>query len=212
VYIVQPRYEGADPVRMQAFPAYDLMDFTGALADAAKATRLPDAPLIAGPWCKKTFCPNARICPALERMQHMLVKQEFSAAVPYDAQALSTALTSIPLVEERIAAIKAFAYERASAGDAVPGYKLVEKRARRHWTDENAVIKWAEERAINPFEALKLKSPAGLERGMGKPEKADLSQYTAFVSSGTTLVPESDSRSEINKRITADDFQLIGGQ
>ena len=140
----------------------------------------------------------------------MLVKQEFSAAVPYDAQALSTALTSIPLVEERIAAIKAFAYERASAGDAVPGYKLVEKRARRHWTDEALVIKWAQDRAIEPFEKPELKSPAQLEKGLKKPEKADLAAFTVSISSGTALVPEADARPAVSKQITVNDFETIG--
>ena len=209
VYIVQPRFEGAEPVRMQSFPAFDLMEFAGDIAHAAKATRLPDAPFTPGPWCQKTFCPNARQCPALERMQHMLIKQEFSDVVPFDPKQLADALTAIPLVEARIKAIKEFAYERAVAGDQIPGWKLVDKRARRHWTDEKAVVAWAEQRAINPYEDPVLKSPAQLEKGLKKPEKAELAAFTASVSSGSVLAPESDSRPAVQKMLTVDDFDIV---
>ena len=211
VYIVQPRFEGAEPVRMQSFPAHDLLEFAGDIAHAAKATRLPDAPFTAGPWCRKTFCPNARQCPALERMQHALVKQEFSDVVAYDPKKLADALTAIPLVEERIKAIKEFAYERAVAGDAIPGWKLVDKQPRRHWTNEKAVVAWAKKRAIEPYEEPVVKSPAQLEKGLGKAEKAELAEFTAKVSSGSTLVPESDKRPAISKQVTINDFEVIGG-
>ena len=209
VYIVQPRFEGAEPVRMQSFPAHDLLEFAGDIAHAAKATRLPDAPFTAGPWCKKTFCPNARGCPALEKMQHALVKQEFGDVVPFDPKQLADALTAIPLVEARIRAIKEFAYERAVAGDQIPGWKLVDKRPRRQWTDEKAVISWAESRAINPFETPAVKSPAQMEKGLKKQEKTELAQFTASVSGGSTLVAESDARPAVSAMITVDAFDVI---
>lgn len=209
VYIVQPRYEGVEPVRMQLFPAWDLMEFASEAAIAAKATRQPNAPLVAGAWCKKTFCPNTAVCPELERMQHEMVKSEFAAVVPFDGRRLADSLAAIPLVEERIKAIKEFAYARAVAGDAIPGYKLVEKRPRRHWTDEKAVIKWAKERAIEPFVEPELKSPAQLEKALKKPEKTELAAFTVSISSGTTLVPEADSRPAVSNQVTVDDFDVI---
>jgi hypothetical protein len=212
VYIVQPRFEGAEPVRSFKFPALDLLDFAGTLGTGAEKTRQPNAPLIAGAWCKKTFCPNAATCPELERMQNAVIKQEFAAAVPYDPAILKTALDQIPLVEQRIAAIKAFAYERACAGDAIPGYKLVAKKAMRQWTDRAAVVKWADERAIDPYETPELKSPAQLEKGLGKADKEALKNFYASVSSGTTLVPEGDKRPPISAQVTATDFEIVGNE
>ena len=212
VYIVQPRYEGAEPVRMQLFPAWDLMEFAGTAAHAAKCTRLPDAPLTPGPWCKKTFCPNARTCPALEKYQHALVAAQFSDVAPYDPKALQTALDAIPLVEQRISAIREFAYMQAMNGRPVPGYKLVAKRAKRAWNNETAVIKWAKDRAIDPFEPASLKSPAQLEKGLRKPEKTELTPFISAVSSGESLVPETDPRPAVSKTITADDFDAINSR
>jgi hypothetical protein len=211
VYIVQPRFEGAEPVRMQSFPAFDLMEFAADIAHAAKATRIPDAPFVPGTWCTKTFCPNARACPALERMQHALLKNDFPAATPFVPAQLSEALASIPLVEARIKAITDFAYAQACEGREIPGYKLVDKRPRRHWTDEDAVVTWAKDRAIDPYEKPALKSPAQLEKGLKKDEKKELGQFTASVSSGTVLVPASDSRPAVSKMVTVDDFEAIGG-
>lgn len=210
VYIVQPRFEGAKPVRVEKFAAFDLMEFAGDLVEAAKATCRSDAPLTPGSWCKKTFCPATYTCPALEGMQHALVKAEFSEVISFDPKALGQTLSSITLVEERIKALKDFAYTQAVAGLKIPGWKLVDKKPRRHWTDQNAVIKWAKDRAVDPFAEPELKSPAQLEKGLKKGEKAELAQFTAAVSSGTTLVPEADARQEVNKMVTVDDFDVIG--
>ena len=212
VGIVQPNFEGAEAVRYESFPAVELLDFAGDIAEAAIRTRQPDAPLTAGTWCKKTFCPHAASCPALEKLQHALVKADAQQIVAYNPTQLAEALSMVPLVKERIKAIEEEAYRRATAGEQVPGYKLVDKRPRRHWTDTKAVIAWAEERAINPFHAPELKSPAQMEKGMKAAEKRELAQFTAAVSSGSTLVPESDNRPAISKQISVDDFPELDGQ
>jgi hypothetical protein len=210
IYIVQPRYEGAEPVRMQLFPAWQLMEFAGEVAEAAKATRNPQAVLTPGPWCAKTFCPNRADCPELQRQETALMTQEF-AIVPVDPVTLAKWLAAVPLVKERIKAIEELAYQQALSGVHIPGHKLVEKCARRQWTDEKAVIAWAKERAIEPFEEPELKSPAQLEKGLKKAEKTELAQFTVALSSGTVLVAEGDARPAVTKAITADDFVAIGG-
>jgi hypothetical protein len=211
VYIFQPRYEGAEPLRMESFDAWELMEFAGEIAVAAEATRKPDAPLVAGPWCSKTFCPNARVCPELERRQHAIVRATFSELAPYDPSALADALNMVPMVKERIKAIEEFAYKEASAGKKIPGYKLVDKVARRHWNDEKAAAEWAKTKGVDPYEEPAVKSPAQLEKGLKKAEKAELAQFYSAVSSGSVLVPESDKRPEITKVATAADFAAIGG-
>lgn len=210
-YIVQPRFEGAPPVRMESFAAFDLMEFAADLIEAAVETRKANARLTPGPWCKKTFCPNAHLCPALETMQHALLKMEFSDIVPVDPVALGKALSDIVLLEERSKAIKALAYATAVAGTKIPNWKLVDKMPRRQWTNPDAAIKWAQERAINPFVEPEIKSPAQMEKGLKKAEKAELKPFYASVSSGSTLVPDSDSRQEISRAVTAADFDVIGG-
>jgi len=174
------------------------------MVDAAALTRVDNPPLVPGKeQCR--FCPALHICPALETAQHALVATEFTPAVKYDAQKLADALSQIPMVEARITALREFAYAEAERGNVVPGYKLVDKRAYRSWTDEDAVIKWAKASAVDPYAPPEIKSPAQMEKGLKKPEKEALKQFTESKSSGRTLVPVADERPEA-KRLTAVDF------
>lgn len=214
VLIVQPRFEGAQPVRSFTFKAIELLDFIADLKEAAERTRQPDAPLVAGEHCK--FCPASRDCPELERRSHALVAAQFDVASPYDAKKLAEALAQIPLVKERIKAIEEFAYQEAMRGADVPGYKLVEKRPTRKWKSEDVVRMWCEQQAISPYAEPEILSPAQLEKRLGenaprgKKKEAGkvLKPLIEKVSSGYALVPESDDRPPA-KRIEASAFDLL---
>lgn len=214
VCIVQPRHEGSEPIRSETFAAVDILDFVADLKEAAAATRLPNAPLKSGTWCK--FCPNARTCPELERHQHALVAQQFAVGAPYDPDALAKALTSIPLVKERIKAIEEFAYAEATRGSEIPGFKLVAKRANRKWADEDELRQWGIRENVNVFDAPELLSVAQLEKRVkeaapkGKKKDAGdaLKPFVVKQSSGNTLVPESDNRPPA-KTVSAEDFNLL---
>lgn len=208
--IVQPRYEGAEPVRTFAFDAFDLLDFRADIQAAITAARAVDAPVTPGPWCKKTFCPAAKTCPALKAMQDNLLAQQFSPFIDYDINELAAALDQVPLVKERIKQIEEFAYSEANRGVAIPGHKLVDKIPRRQWrVDEGTVAQWAKERAIEPYTKT-LITPAELEKALRRrPSDAEqtwLKENAPAVSSGTTLVPDADKRAARAHAVSADDF------
>lgn len=214
--IVQPRFEGAAPVRSWSFKAIELLDFVADLKEAAARTRQPNPPLVAGDHCK--FCPKARTCPELEKRQHALTAVEFSAVQAYDPAALASALAAIPLVKERIKAIEEFAYAEALAGRDVPGYKLVDKRPTRKWKSEDEVVAWAEANAIDPYAPRAVISPAQMDarvkatapRGKKKEAVEVLKPLYEFVSSGLALVPVADNRPPV-KTIQATDFPEAEG-
>jgi hypothetical protein len=215
--IVQPRFEGAAPVRNWTFKTSEVLDFVADAQAAAERTRDPRAELLleAGDWCK--FCKAARTCPELERKQHELVAAEFGAIADY--KQLAAALAAIPQVKERIKAIEEFAYTEAQAGrfGEEHGYKLVDKVPRRKWKSEGDVIEWAQANAIDPYEKS-LKSPAQMEaklketapKGQKGKVGAVLEPFVEKISSGTVLVPVTDARQPA-KRISADDFAVIDG-
>lgn len=194
VTIVQPRIEHEDGrVRSWTFPAIDLLSFAADVDSAATRTRLVNPALVPGEsQCQ--WCPARRICPALEKKQHALLAAEFKEITPYDPAALATALDAIPLVEARIKAIREFAYEEAMKGKDIPGHKLVAKRATRQWIDEKTAAEWAIKHGVDPYEEPKVRSPAQVEKGLKKAEKEAMAQLVVSVSSGFTLVPESDKR------------------
>lgn len=219
VTIVQPRYEGAAPVRDFTFKAIDILDFVADLKKAAELSRLPDAPLAAGEHCKS--CKAASTCPELEKRQHEIIAAEFSVAAPYDLAKLAAALVAIPLVKERIKAIEEFAYSEATRGVAIPGFKLVEKKANRSWRDEAAVVAFAATVGVDPYEPPQPRavlSPAQFEkklaenapRGKKKEVGKVLEPLVQRISSGTALVPESDERQPY-QRIAAEDFDILPG-
>ncbi len=234
VRIVQPRFEGAAPVRSWSFKASDILEFVADVQEAAERSRAEDTPFKAGDHCK--FCAHARDCKELERHQHSITLMEFGTVdvqVPdgkktklalapkpgaiVDHAKLAEALKSIPLVKERIKALEEFAYAEATAGREIPGYKLVDKVAHRKWRDESAVVLWAEAKALDPYAPREVISPAQMERliapTMPKGQKTKgpalmLEPLVERVSSGTALVPVTDARAPA-KLITANDFEVV---
>lgn len=223
VRVVQPRFEGAQPVRDWHFKAHDILDFVADVQDAAAKSRDKATPLTAGDHCG--FCPHAKDCPELERRTHSLLSDEFglvaAAATPlaqYDPVKLARALADIPLVKERIKALEAFAYQEATLGKEIPGWKLVDKRANRKWKSEGDVLEWAQAHAIDPYAPREVISPAQMEKliakdapkGQKKKAGAVLEPFVEKVSSGTALVPVTDERPSA-KLVTADDFAVVDG-
>ena len=212
VRIIQPRLEiDGQKVRDWTFDGKAILEFAADLVEAAKRASEPNAPLNPGYWCRKTFCPVARTCPAVEKYQHAMVAAEFDVNLPVTKETLeqvAKALEMIGPLEAKIKQIEAYAYDLANRGLDIPGYKLVDKRANRKWKDQEQVIVWAKARGVEPYGEPPILSPAQLEKKLKKDEKKELEQFVEKVSSGTTLVPVSDNRPAAN-RITADDFAAL---
>jgi hypothetical protein len=115
-------------------------------------------------------------------------------------------------------AIEEFAYAEALRGVAIPGFKLVDKIARRRWKSEEEIVKWATERAIDPYEPRVVASPAQIEKkiaetapkGKKKESGKVLEPFVEKVSSGTALVPVDDNRAPA-KVVSIEDFAVIEG-
>jgi hypothetical protein len=178
LHIVQPRApHPKGPVRSWETDPLALMEAEDEIAVAAKATDDPNAPLNAGEWCR--FCPAAPICPALRQRSLMAAMAEFSLEV----------------IGNWLRAVQEFAHAEAVDGRIPPGFKLVAKRATRRWRDENemldALIDYPREEL---FVEPKVKSPAQIEKLVGKKNFGVLEGIVVRESSGTNLVPEDDPK------------------
>lgn len=210
--VVQPRYEGANPVRSETFKAVELLDFAIDAQEACARTRLPNPPLVAGDHCK--FCPKARTCPELEKRHHALIQADLGAVI--DVQQVAVLLKSVPLAKVRIKAIESYAYKLACQGVEIPEHKLVEKEGRRKWKSEGDVIMWAQQNAVDPYAPREVLSPAQLEekikatapKGKKKEAVKVLEPFYHKVSSGTALVHVSDDRPAV-KRVADSDFAAV---
>jgi hypothetical protein len=79
-------------------------------------------------------------------------------------------------------------------GASVPGWKLVNKRATRQWTDEDKASDFLEANGVYPLQEPKVISPAVAEKALKKAKIALPDDLVVAVSTGSTLAPESDPR------------------
>ncbi|TXG77610.1 DUF2800 domain-containing protein [Candidatus Dojkabacteria bacterium] len=212
--IVQPRCPHPDgPVRRHRFPAINLIDFSSDLVEAAIRTTYKDAPLIPGDHCK--FCPASGICPKLHEKAVEVAKEEFSPALSYDPKKLAETLNWLPALEGYIKSVREFAYREAQHGRTPPGWKVVAKRAIRKWNDSVKAWKVLKEDFDLPEDEIlesKMKSPAQVEKLIPKHLKNEFKELVTAVSSGVTLVPESDRRPAVQSTAKLDFMDAINAE
>jgi hypothetical protein len=125
-----------------------------------------------------------------------------------DAMQISRYLTKASMLEQWITDLRALAHTMLEAGAVVPGFKLVAKRATRQWADDDQALVAMLNDGIPEAELLTTKviSPAQAEKVLKKHGKQLPANQVVAVSSGSTLVEESDPRPavlQIGQQLTA---------
>ena len=182
--IVQPPYVKrwvTDLARVDAFEKE--------LAAAVKIAARPDAPLASGDHCK--WCAAKPVCPIMTGAVDRALKAKLEA-LPVDQ--IAHYLEQAPLIEGFIKDLQQLAHGLLEEGQKVPGWKLVNKRATRQWTNEDKAEAWMEARGIYPLQEPKLKSPAQAEKDMKKMKEKLPDDLIVAVSTGSTIAPENDPR------------------
>ncbi len=210
ITIVQPRASHPDgPVRSEVVSAFDLINWTSELMEAAARTLDPAAPLQTGEWCR--FCPGKVKCPELRKQALTVARTEFSADLeltkqPPPVESLSEAelskiLQAGKLLTDWYRGAQGEAFARLSQGISIPDFKLVAKQARRKWAVEGdeLLTSLVMEADIPPehLHVPKLKSPAQMEKGLDKAQKAAMAAFVVKKSSGATIAPSGDKRVEL---------------
>lgn len=198
--VVQPRCPHKDgPVRRWRIPAIDLLDFRADLRAFAQKTEEPDAPLVPGSHCR--FCIAAATCPGLKSKALAMAKRAFAADKPYEPEDLAVALSRADMVEAWAKSVRAFAYSEAQRGRVIPGYKIVQKRATRRWSDETKAAAKLEElrtqdgvTSFTIYNPPTLRSVAQIEKELKTADiaKEAIADFVISESSGTKLVPENE--------------------
>ena len=144
------------------------------------------------------------------RVGERLQKQAADAQAEAEFRALAAKMEALPveqighyldqaaMLEQWIADLRQLAHGLLEENQKVPGWKLVNKRAIRKWTDEGDAAEWLSEQGVDPFEK-NVVSPAAAEKLLKK-DKIELpAALVVAVSSGSTLAPESDPRPAIEQ-------------
>lgn len=194
--IVQPRAQHRDgPIRTYQYTKDEILDFGTDLIDAAHAALKPDAPRVSGDHCR--FCKAAGVCPALRTNALTVAQDEFGALRSIDdltPTEIADFMNRIPLIEEWVKSIRRHAHTVLESGEALPGYKLVERRPTRKWKTEEALLEWASSEGLEDDEIYNksLKSPAQIEKVVGK--KNVPGDLIMSVSTGLSMVADTDNR------------------
>ena len=204
--IVQPRLPHADgPHRSVEITDKDLAKARIKFKKQMRIASGQNPPLHTGSWCD--WCPAAAACPELQRKTELTAARDFSPEAAVDPATLAQAyLVEVPLMEARIKAIREMAYSLVESGTQLPGLKLVAKRGTRKFRDEAKALKVLAMCGYDNEQLYKepaLKSPAQMEKS-GVSKKV-LEKLTSTISSGHTLVPESDKRPAL-RATAAEDF------
>ena len=201
--IVQPPY-----IRRWITTPERIERFAKDLVIAVRAALSPNAPLALGDHCK--WCAAKPICPLMTGQLERAVK---SAVKELDAQGIADYLAKADLLEEWIKDLRALAFQMAEANQPVPGYKLVAKRSTRQWVNEDeAKAKLLEHLPESEVMESSLISPAQAEKKLKKLKLALPEDSVVALSSGNTLVPDSDPRPAvllIGQQLTAALSKLV---
>jgi hypothetical protein len=205
--IVQPRYQGGW-IDVETLTYKHLMAFKEELKVRAANALRQEAPLVAGPWCHSTFCPAAAQCPSVAAKAKELIARDFSEAPSprsLTLKQIKNVLDHADFLTNWIAKVKDHAKEIALQGEKIPGYKLVQSYGHRAWRSEEAVHADLGTRyGDDIFEPPKLKSPAKLEKIVGK----DIVERYAFKpENGYKLVTEDEKGEEVKTITAQEDFK-----
>ena len=176
VIICQPRKDDGTSRYRVSYDQYQ--EFKTNLLVRAELAMQKNAPLVAGYWCKKSFCPHFANCTASEKLAQEIVKSDFDAPIPPDSLSIKkimTVLDKADFITDWLKAVQHRAKELMLAGEDIPGYKLVQGYGHRKWQSETSVEADFEDLGDKIYDKPKLKSPSQLEKIAGKERVADYS-------------------------------------
>jgi hypothetical protein len=196
--IVQP-----PSVKRWVTTAKRIKQFEQELAMAVKISQMPDAPLNTGDHCR--WCAAKPTCP---KMTGLVDRSLHAQLDVLNVEQIANYLKKADMLEQWIADVRGLAHQILDAGKPVPGFKLVAKRATRQWVDEKEANHWLDGKGLEPDQIYEKKiiSPAAAEKLLKKNKIALSQDLVVAVSSGSTLVEDSDPRPavlQIGQQLTA---------
>ena len=202
IHIVQPRVPGKggsyEVTVDQILQFYqELVDKSALALNQHLAQDIDELSLNTGEWCRwcrvKDYCPKFLMTQIQESMEDfmqfdMMETGETGKNVDdLDNGQLSDILTKAERVERMIRLVRNHAEAKLYAGDNIPGFGLVDKRATKKWSDEKLVLGIMKRLNIDPFKFLNLPSPSALLKVLPKTVSTELNDLVVKESSGKRL-------------------------
>lgn len=149
-----------------------------------------------GDWCR--FCKAKAACRKRAEYNLELAKYDFAMPDTLEDAEIAAILEKADELAAWAADVKEFALQQALNGVKYAGFKVVEGRSNRKYTDEDAVADIVKKAGYDPYEP-KLLGITAMEKLLGKKQFAKLLSGLVEKPQGKpALVPESDKRQEMN--------------
>ena len=182
------------------------------LLDWAETVLVPTAELAfagqgeyhCGEWC--LFCKAKADCRERARANMELARYDFRQPPLLTDEEVEEILGKLDSLMDWASDIKDYALQAAISGKHWSGYKLVEGRANRRYTDENAVVAAVKAAGYDPYDEPKLLGVTAMTTLLGRKQFNDILGGLITKPQGKpTLVPESDKRPAMTTIL--DDFK-----
>lgn len=201
--IVQPRLDNISEYRMGI---RELNAWADSIKPIAEQAHKGEGDFCEGDWCG--FCRAKAQC--RHRSSQMSALEAFGEKLPplISDDEVGKILLKAQNLKKWASDIEEYALSSLLAGKEIPGWKAVEGRKNRSFTDAEKAFEAAVKSGID--EALlyerKPLSLTNVEKLMGKKEFTDtLSEYITVAPGKPTLAPLSDARESITNKITAEE-------
>ena len=196
--IYQPRRQNISTFEISKDDLYTWADEV--LKPTADLAFAGDGNFLCGEWCG--FCKAKHECRARAEANLMLAQHDFKLPPLLEDSEIEYILSRADELVAWASDIKEYALQQAISGKEWSGWKLVEGRANRRYSNEDAVIQAVTDAGFDPYEK-KLLGITAMQKLLGKTRFDELlSAYIEKPQGKPTLVPESDKRPAMNNAKT----------
>lgn len=195
--IFQPR---RDNISTYTISKEDLLKWADEiLAPTAQLAYVGEGEFKAGDHC--TFCKVKATCRKRAEYNLELAKYDFEMPATLDDTEIAAILEKVDEMISWGNDIKEYALQQAQSGVHFEGWKVVEERSNRKYTDEAAVAFAVKDAGFDPYEK-KLLGVTAMSALLGKKKFEELLGGLIYKPPGKpALVPESDKRPSMNTAI-----------
>lgn len=196
--VYQPRRQNISTFEMSKDDLYRWAEEV--LKPTAELAFAGDGNFLCGEWCG--FCKAKHECRARAEANLLLAQYDFKLPPLLEDSEIEVILSRADQLVSWVNDIKEYALQQAISGKDWTGFKLVEGRSNRRYTDEAAVTQVVTNAGFDPYER-KLLGITAMQKLLGKSRFEELlSAYIEKPQGKPTLVPESDKRPVMNNAKT----------
>ena len=202
--IFQPR---RDNISTYEISKYELLEWAQTvLSPTAQLAEKGEGDFKAGEHCQ--FCKVKATCRKRAEYNLELAKYDFEMPANLDNTEISAILSKADELISWASDVKEYALQQALNGEEFDGFKVVEGRSTRKYTDETAVADAVTQAGFDPYEH-KVLGITAMTKLLGKTKfEKLLGGFIEKPKGKPTLVPATDKRKPINKAAdAADEFK-----